>query len=438
MKKQSLAILVAFCAVFSLFSQEKTKQGFGFGALPAVSFDSDLGFQYGAIVNLFDYGDGSRFPRYDHSLYLEWSRYTKGSGIARIRYDSDRLLPNIRTTFDVSYLTDQAMDFFGFNGRQSIFHPDFLDNPHTQFFYKYDQRMFRAKADFQGGFGQSDFGWIAGYTFYNFRLRDVQWEKLDAIEQPTLFQHYIDCGLIRENEAAGGNINYFKLGLQYDSRDQLSFPTRGIWTEAVVETAPGFANQLPHTKFALIHRQYFSIIPDRMVFAYRIHYQTTVGNQHAPFFIQPMLTTSFLTASRAEGLGGRTSIRGVLRNRVVGDGFALGNFECRYKFLKFSWLNQNFYLGTNVFFDTGVILKPIKMEIPLIYPTSPEETLVPRPPLPNYYHFNDFKKGQFHSAIGAGLKIGWNENFVISVDFGKALNEQDGNTGFYIGLNYLF
>lgn len=43
----------------SVLSQEKVKKGFGFGALPAVSFDSDLGFQYGAIVNLFHYGDGT-------------------------------------------------------------------------------------------------------------------------------------------------------------------------------------------------------------------------------------------------------------------------------------------------------------------------------------------------------------------------------------------
>lgn len=55
----------------------KIKKGFGFGAIPAVSFDTDLGFQYGAIVNLYDYGDGTIYPKYNHSLYLEWSRYTK-------------------------------------------------------------------------------------------------------------------------------------------------------------------------------------------------------------------------------------------------------------------------------------------------------------------------------------------------------------------------
>ena len=111
-------------------------------------------------------------------------------------------------------------------------------------------------------------------------------------------------------------------------------------------------------------------------------------------------------------------------------GVAFGNFELRYKFLRFDWLKQNFYVGTNVFFDSGIILDPIDIEANLSAPlTSAQKTEL---------GLNDYESGKFHSAIGAGLKIGWNENFVISADFGKALNKQDGKTGFYIGLNYLF
>ena len=53
-------------------------------------------------------------------------------------------------------------------------------------------------------------------------------------------------------------------------------------------------------------------------------------------------------------------------------------------------------------------------------------------------YFSGIDTGKFHSAAGIGLKIGWNENFVISAEFGKAFEKQDGNTGFYVGLNYLF
>ena len=52
--------------------KEKVKTGLSFGALPAVAFDSDLGFQYGLLGNLFQYGDGTTYPDYRWSLYAEW------------------------------------------------------------------------------------------------------------------------------------------------------------------------------------------------------------------------------------------------------------------------------------------------------------------------------------------------------------------------------
>ena len=64
------------------------KKGFSFGILPAISFDSDLGFQYGVLSNLYWYGDGSRYPAYDHSLYVEWSRHVAGTMLCRLYYDS--------------------------------------------------------------------------------------------------------------------------------------------------------------------------------------------------------------------------------------------------------------------------------------------------------------------------------------------------------------
>ncbi len=151
----AIAILVA--VVGQAGAQDDTsevKTGWNFGLLPAVSFDSDLGYQYGGLINLYQYGDGSRYPKYDHSLYFEVSRYTKGSGIYRFYYDSDRLLDNVRITADVSYLPDQAYDFFGFNGYESVYRKEWIDESspeyRTRMFYKMQQKLFRFKTDFQG------------------------------------------------------------------------------------------------------------------------------------------------------------------------------------------------------------------------------------------------------------------------------------------------
>ena len=425
MKRLVLAIGFVM-TVSAVFSQQKVKKGLGFGALPAISYDSDLGFQYGALVNLFDYGDGTNFPKYNHSLYLELSTYTKGTTIARVRYDSEHLIPKIRTMLDVAYVPDQMADFYGFNGYQSIY-DDNLNESYRNF-YKNEKNTFRIKADFQGYFGESKFGWVAGYAFYNFKMDSVDIDKLElsAVPGGDLFQKYKSWGLISDAEADGGSINYLKAGFKYDSRDQLACPEKGIFTEAVIQSAPKFINEaFPHTKLAIIHRQYFSLAKD-LQFAYRLDYQTTIGSNKVPYFAQPELITSFLIAASNQGLGGKSSVRGILRNRVVGDAVGFGNFEFRYKFLRFEWLKQNFYLGTNVFFDSGLVLKPIEMDLSAVSATD------------RATYFSNYESGKFHSAAGIGLKIGWNENFVISADYGKAFNKQDGNSGMYIGLNYLF
>ena len=425
MKKLVLAISFVM-TVSAVFSQQKVKKGLGFGALPAISYDSDLGFQYGALVNLFDYGDGTNYPKYNHSLYLELSTYTKGTTIARVRYDSEHLIPNIRTTLDVAYVPDQMADFYGFNGYQSIYDDNLSESYRN--FYKNEKNTFRIKADFQGYFGESKFGWVAGYAFYNFKMDSVDIDKLElsAVPGGDLFQKYKSWGLISDAEADGGSINYLKAGFKYDSRDQLACPEKGIFTEAVIQSAPKFINEaFPHTKLAIIHRQYFSLAKD-LQFAYRLDYQTTLGSNKVPYFAQPELITSFLIAASNQGLGGKSSVRGILRNRVVGDAVGFGNFEFRYKFLRFEWLKQNFYLGTNVFFDSGLVLQPIEMDLSAVSATD------------RATYFSNYESGKFHSAAGIGLKIGWNENFVISADYGKAFNKQDGNSGMYIGLNYLF
>ena len=423
MKKYLLGICLFFVVATGV-AADKQKKGFAFGALPAISYDSDLGFQYGALANFYLYGDGSIFPKYYHSLYTELSTYTKGRVIARIRYDSEFLIPKVRSTVDISYVTDPMSDFYGFNGYQSNYNADLAKN--DRLFYRNSQYMFRAKADFQGNFNESKFGWVAGYTFYHFNNDTVNNTQLGIVKtEKTLFEKYRDWGLINTAEATGGSLNYLKIGLKYDSRDQLASPTIGIFTEAVLQSAPMFMNDMPHTKLAVIHRQYFTLAKD-LIFAYRLDYQMTLGNEHVPYYAQPELITSYLVAATNSGLGGKSSVRGILRNRVIGNDVAFGNFEFRYKFLRFEWLKQNFYVGTNVFFDSGIILKPIEMNLSSVTVTDKS----------NY--FANYETGKLHSAAGAGLKIGWNENFIISVDFGKAFDKQDGNTGFYVGLNYLF
>ena len=79
---------------------EKIKTGWTFGLLPAVAFDTDLGFKYGGLINFYNFGDGSTYPDYLQSIYLEISRTTKGSGVNQLFFDSEHMFPKkkIRVT----------------------------------------------------------------------------------------------------------------------------------------------------------------------------------------------------------------------------------------------------------------------------------------------------------------------------------------------------
>lgn len=437
--------MVCVCLFFGLFAQpekkdELVKKNWNFGALPAVTFDTDLGFQYGALVDIYNYGDGTRFPKYNHKLFFEVSRYTKGSGINRVYYDSDQLIKGLQTTFDLSYLSDMAYDFYGFNGYDAVYMADWADDESAKYksrmFYKYDRKLFRFKGDIQGKMAGNNFRWITGWNFQNFKVGSVNIDKLNkgkddevklpsTIDQPGLYEKYKGWRIISGDEVDGGFVPTFKGGVVFDTRDNLPNPMKGIWTEAVIEASPKILGaESSFSKLSLTHRQYFTLIPDKLSLVYRLAYQTTLGGK-VPFYYQSQVITSMMTGVTSEGLGGVSTIRGILRNRVVGDGVFYGNVEARWKVVRFNFIKNNFYIGLNGFTDFGKVTK--KIEVASIAGSE--------------INASDYIKTgaeKMHYSYGGGLIIAMNENFVIAMDYGMAANKQDGKSGFYMGLNYLF
>lgn len=417
------------------------KTGWDYGLIPAIAFDADQGFQYGAAVNFYYYGDGKGFPNYKHSLYFELSRYTNGSGVYRFYYDSEHLIPGIQITTDLSYLPDQAYSFYGFNGYESVYHKSWEDQNspdyRTRMFYKFQQNLFRFKTDFQGNIADSRFRWIAGFNLLDFRISSVDINKLNkgksganklppVSEQPGLYEKYRQWGLIDPAEADGGFIPELKGGIVYDTRDNKPNPMKGMWSEAVIACVPEFLGaETGFSKISLTHRQYFTLIKEDLSFAYRLGWQQTLEG-HVPFYYQSQIITSVMTGSTSTGLGGSKSLRGILRNRIVGDGFAYGNFELRWKFARMKLFKQNCYWGLNGFMDIGQVTKKIDLGNKL---NSIQQ------PITDYFNIGAEK---LHKSVGGGLRLAINYNFIIAVDYGVALNKQDGDTGMYIGLNYLF
>ena len=426
-------LLITLALTSMLFAEEVNKTGLNFGVLPAIAFDTDLGFRYGGLTNIYHYGDGSNYPKYDHSLYLEWSQTTKGSSTMTMNYDSEYLIPDIRVTAEVSYYTEKGLDFFGFNGYESHFNANFVDDEadeyKTRIYYKHDRALFRMKADFQGAIS-GKLRWLGGYTLYNTSVAPVDVDALndgkdpaDTLDSnaPTLYEEYLDAGIISEDQSEGGMNNMLKMGIVYDTRDNEPNPMSGIWTEALVLTAPGFlGNDFAFTKFILTHRQYFTLIPNDLSFVYRVGIHQKIAGD-IPFYMLPHVFDSKQTK---DGLGGAKNLRGMMRNRVVGDGMAYTNLELRWKFYRGVLGGQNVYLALNTFTDAGMVYDRYEYgdydasKLSGQAPTEGEETV--------------------HVSYGAGLRIAMNQNFIVAIDYGMAASEQDGASGLYIGLNYLF
>jgi hypothetical protein len=308
--------------------EEKIKTGWTLGLLPAVAFDTDLGFKYGGLVNFYNFGDGSTYPDYLQSIYLEISRTTKGSGVNQLFFDSEHLFPGrkIRLTADLSYLTEQGLDFFGFNGAEVNFNPDFADDASpayiSRMYYRHARKMIRFYADFQGYIIPDKLRWLAGFTFYNFNMATVDIDRLNKGKDSSdmlpdvasLYDKYVDWGILSAEEADGGHNQFIKAGLIWDTRDIEANPGKGIWTEALFMTAPSFLGNKEHafTKFVFTHRQYFTLLKNRLSFVYRLGYQGTILGE-APFYMQTLLISSYSPSVITEGLGGAKSLRGIMR-----------------------------------------------------------------------------------------------------------------------------
>jgi outer membrane protein assembly factor BamA len=447
--KKIILFVAAIFFTFCLTGQEKkVKTGWKFGmALPTITYDYDLGLQYGALAEFFNYGDGSKYPDFIDHTYTEISRYTKGSGIFRFMFESKHIIPKVEWICDLSYLPDRAYQFYGFNGYETVYNKDWTDSDlpankyRSRMFYNIERNQFRFKNDFRGNITGDHFMWAAGFAFQKFTADTVNVPKLNKgkndklpynTETPGLFDYYKNLGIIQPDEVSGGWVNTLKAGITWDSRDNRPNPMKGLWTELGVEIAPKFmGNDWGFTRLYFIHRQYFTIIKNDLSFAYRIGYQTKLSGD-VPYFYVSQVITSRLTGATSEGLGGTSTLRGVLRNRVIGDGFIMGNFELRWKPLYFTVFKQDCYIGLNTFYDIGRVTKTIKMPDDL---KSKFSTLYPTE---NFSDFFNPGGEKFHQTAGVSVMIVINQNFVIAIDTGKAFNKQDGNIGLSIGLNYLF
>lgn len=437
--------------------KEIVKTGYNFGPLPAVAFDADKGFQLGALLNIYDFGDGSIYPNTRQQWYFEASFFTKGSQLFVISYDNKFLIPGIRFSTALAITNDNAMDFYGFNGYRSFYDHQKVkagkDGDSYIYTPKYRTKRLAAlfKADFIGNLWDNKLFWEAGYHLSHFKQNAINRSKINKNKddnevfpdsEATIFELYRQWGIIPDNVADGGTNSTLRLGLLYDTRDKEGAPSEGIWAEAHITMAPKWLGTTnPYYKYSVTFRHYLPIVSnDLLTFAYRLNYQGTFG-KNAPYYVLPYITTMGQSYDR-DGMGGFRTTRGIMRNRVQGLDMASYNAELRWRFARFTIGKQNIALGLNCFSDGTMVTKDYNMSFGRTADefTSADEYNATLESY-NSYMSMGLKSDRPHITLGAGFRFIMNQNFIVCLEYGKPVgkySKQDGNGAFYINTGYLF
>lgn len=422
MKKLAVVLSLSLISLLGT-AQETPKTGWVYTPMPNFSYNTDLGLNLGAFCDFFYYGDGTAFPNFLHHAGFSASYATKGSWYAHAYLESVALIPGIRFSASATYRDAMANNFYGYNGIASPFFEELELNAGTRTaWYTNRRRFIRASAAFQGEIGHG-LKWLGGAVFRNVRIADFDLKNYDSGN--SLYLRYHELGLIEDDEFNGGMSLELKGGLTYDTRDVELFPSRGAYAEAMLIGNADLRHWHYHyLQLALHWRQYLTLVPGRVIFAYHLGLQHTLAGE-IPFYNLNELATIHYAYEEYAGLGSRYSIRGYRYNRISAAGYAWANLELRLIPLKFGLFNQQFEIVLNPFMDLASITKTYRGD---------RQAQTTAGGIPVY----SSRKLPVMASAGAGVKLHMNTNFILSLDVAKGFDPQLSDVMVGMGTTYVF
>ena len=366
--------------------------GWELTGLPAINYDSDEGFGYGVLFEAYNYGEGGEAP-YRYTLQPTVFLTTGGRRDFTLFFDAPHLLSDgWRIDGSLGSERQIANPYYGL-GNASVY-DEALEEVEGQYYYRFGRTRRQATLNLQRRVGSLPLRILMGGGATRTTV-----EPLPKDATRTLLGQELLGGNV-----PGGWSNHLRVGLIWDSRDRETGPRRGTWSELLVQVVPDFlGSESQYVRWTIADRRYFPL-GDRLTFANRFLVQNTEGT--APFYDLYIVQTSF---KQQEGLGGAKTLRGILKNRYVGEGLFLWNAELRWRAHEFAMVGRSFHLVLSGFVDTGRVW---------------ENGLVV-----------DQILSDLHTAFGGGVRVGMGENFVVAIDIGHST---EATAPMYIGLGYLY
>ncbi|MBZ4419017.1 BamA/TamA family outer membrane protein [Myxococcus sp. RHSTA-1-4] len=403
------------------------RTGWRITGLPLLNFNSDEGMGYGARLLLVDEGDGGQRP-YRYSVVAQFFQTTRGVGAHRILTDAPGFLGSAwRVGLDLSLLNERFTPYYGIAGA-SDYEADFSScddrdsletspdvcpgNPAFRGlrYYSYEQRTFPSVVLNSRRPVKGPWQVALGYRFRLTRVsarygtEDLGQSRDSRLEEDARLG--LLTGLGGGTRTATFRTAELTAGVLLDLRDNEPAPVRGMFHELAARgamEATGSAFRYWGTTLNL--RFYHPLVSERLVAALRLMGDVMGGD--VPFF----LLNAFGGVEWRDGWGGIGGVftgRGILKNRVQGKVKALANGELRWLFLSTSPFNQKVDFTAVAFLDAGQAWADL-----------------------------DFRDdGLARYAGGGGLRISWDRNFIVRLDYG--VSPSDGTSGFYLDFNHLF
>ena len=138
----------------------------------------------------------------------------------------------------------------------------------------------------------------------------------------------------------------------------------------------------------------------------------------------------------SDGLGGATTLRGVLYNRVVGSDYLWGNFELRTRIMDFTFLKRRVFAVATPFFDAGITTEPFRFErqAQAFYANDNVSAI----------SYDDYRSSmlrkarELHMSYGISAQAVIDYNFIPTIVFGIPFDKRDGDYGLYMTIDYIF
>lgn len=393
MRSRLIAILLAATAIrLNAQGPVATPTGHSVKGLPALNFDADEGFGYGAILQYYDYGDGGVEP-YRFSIQPTLFLTTRGRRDATLFLDAPHLLPNgYRLGAQLAREQQLTAPYYGVGNSTAA--PASATSGPNPYYFRFGRTVLRANADLQRELGIHALRALVGVGA---RRADVNTVPYDS--GTTLLAQQTGRSILPTT-----NARYARVGLVLDTRDREIGPHSGNWSELLVQRAGRvLGGDQVFTRITGSVRQYVPL-GDRVTFAERVVMQTVRG--------APAVSEMFAVQSSFrddEILGGASSIRGIPKNRYVGKGVAFSNSELRWNAASFGVRGTPSNLVLSGFADAGRVWVD-GLDVSQL-------------------------ATDLHVGYGGGARLALGPTFVIALDVGHS---SQSTAAIYLGLGYLF